>query len=338
MANGPSAPGVPPPDGNAVAPAAVGIDVGGTKIGAGLVAADATLLTRARRETPAEDGDAIMAEIVDLTRTLSRGHATVVGVPLGVGAAGMVDADGAVLYAPNLALRRRPVRQQLSDELGVAVIVANDANVAAWGEFRAGAAKDVDGSIVMLTLGTGVGGGLVVHNRLSLGTHGMGAEFGHIIVREGGEQCPCGNRGCLEAYASGTAIGHEAQRRRDTGNVPRSSALYDMEVCTGKSVTLAARAGDEAAIDVLASCGFWLGVGIASLVNAFDPAVVVIGGGAMQAGELLLGPARLASRERVLGHADREDVPIIPALLGDDAGVIGAALLALDQSPVQPVM
>lgn len=337
MVDGRAARGAPPPNGDTVAPAAVGIDLGGTKIGAGLVAADGTLLTRARRETPAEDGDAIMAEIVDLARALSRGDGPG-GVPLGVGAAGMVNADGAVVYAPNLALRRRAVRQQLSDELGVPVIVANDANVAAWGEFRAGAARDVDGSIVMLTLGTGVGGGLVVHDRLSLGTHGMGAEFGHIIVREGGAQCPCGNRGCLEAYASGTAIGRDAQQRRDAGKVPRSSALYDTQVCTGKSVTIAARAGDEVAIDVLASGGFWLGVGIASLVNAFDPAVVVIGGGAMQAGELLLGPARLASRERVLGHADREEVPIIPALLGDDAGVIGAALLALDESPAERVM
>ena len=325
---------------------AVGVDVGGTKIAAGLVASDGTLISRARRDSPSDDADAIVAEIADIARELC-GHQSLTGVPLGaglplgaqlplgVGAAGMVDRDGTVVYAPNLAWSQRPVRRELAEQLGVPVTVANDACVAAWGEFRAGAARDVDGSIVMLTLGTGVGGGLVVNNALAMGTHGMGAEFGHMIVAEGGRQCPCGNRGCLEAYASGTAIGRMAQERVDAGEAPTGSVLYTLDEITGKTVTLAAHAGDEAANEVLATCGFWLGVGIASLVNALDPAVVVIGGGAMQAGERLLAPAREASHPRVLGELNRDPVPIIRAILGDDAGVIGAGLLALSDVPTQ---
>lgn len=313
---------------------AVGIDVGGTKIAAGLVAADGTLLSRERRDSPAQDSDAIVEAIAALARELCA-EQDIAQAPVGVGAAGVVDTDGTVVYAPNLAWSGRPLRADLEARLGVPVAVVNDGIVAAWGEFRAGAARDVEGSIVMLTLGTGVGGGLVVDDRLSLGTHGMGAEFGHIIVCEGGLPCPCGNHGCLEAYASGTAIGTLARRRLEAGDVPGTSALHELDELTGKSVTIAAHGGDEAARSVVSTAGFWLGVGIASLVNALDPALVVIGGGAMQAGSLLLEPAREAAAQRLLGRHHRDLVPVVRATLGDDAGVIGAGLLALERAPIQ---
>lgn len=306
---------------------AVGVDIGGTKIAAGLVADDGTLVSRDRADTPAHSADAVVQIVGDLAvRLASEQH--LASLPVGIGAAGLVDSKGTVLYAPNLALSGCPVRERISDRLGVPVVVANDGIVAAWGEFRAGASRAVDGTVVMLTLGTGVGGGLVVDDRLVLGGNGLGAEFGHIIVEEGGRLCPCGNRGCLEAYASGTAIGKMAEERLQKGDVPAGSMLAQLPALTGKSVTVAAHQGDAVARDVLSTCGFWLGVGIASLVNALDPSMVVIGGGAMQAGSLLLEPARAASGERVLGRGRRPAVPIVKATLGDDAGVIGAGLLA----------
>lgn len=183
--------------------------------------------------------------------------------------------------------------------------------------------------MVMLTLGTGVGGGLVIGGRLVRGASGLGAELGHMVVCEGGPPCPCGNRGCLEALASGTAIGRSARAALDAGRLDGSS-LRDVPDLDGKAVTLAAQAGDAAAREILAEAGRWLGVGIASLINALDPEVVVVGGGAMQAGELLLGPARRSAAERVVGLQHRPTPPIVPATLGDDAGLIGAALLAAE--------
>ena len=310
---------------------AVGVDVGGTKIAAGLVAGDGSLVARDRLETPADDADAVLEAIAEVAARLCRDN----GMPqlaLGVGAAGLVDTDGVVLYAPNVAWRDEPLRERLVGRLDVPVLVANDGSVAAWGEFRVGAGSDVPGSSLMLTLGTGVGGGLIMEDRLLLGNWGVGGEVGHIIIREGGNQCPCGNRGCLEAYASGTAIGRTARRRLEAGEVPEDSLLHELDELTGKSVTLTAHEGDAAAVEVLAECGFWLGVGVASLVNALDPAVVIVGGGAMQAGELLLEPARISCAERIIGADVRRPVPIVRATLGDDAGVIGAGLLALDNA------
>ena len=308
---------------------AVGVDVGGTKIAAGLVAEDGTLLSRARADTPRDSAEAIVDVVVGLAAQLAA-EQRVGNLPLGVGAAGLVDAEGTVRYAPNLPLQDHPFGATLAERLQMPVVVGNDGNVAAWGEFRAGAARDVAGSVAMLTIGTGVGGGLVVDDRLALGGNGLGGEFGHIVVCEGGRPCPCGNLGCLEAYASGTAIGKVAQERLADGQIPADSLLVDLPEVTGKSVTVAAHRGDEAARDVVGTCGFWLGVGIASLANALDPTMVVIGGGAMQAGSLLLDPARASCRERVVGSSERAEIPIVRATLGDDAGVIGAGLLALD--------
>lgn len=311
---------------------AVGVDIGGTKIAAGLVASDGLVLTRARRDTP-RDADAIAPLVGDLVVEL---RATVPGTPpstaVGVGAAGIIDPDGTVRYAPNIAWADYPLGAELRRLLGQAsVTVDNDANVAAWGEYRAGAGRDARSDMLMLTIGTGVGGGVVVGDRLLRGAHGFGAELGHVIVDEGGPPCPCGNRGCLEAVASGSAIGRAAREHldaQDPSGVPTMGGAAAATV-TGKAVTHAAQDGDERAVAIFEGVGFWLGVGIASLVNALDPEVVVVGGGAMEAGDLLLAPARESFAQRVIGRGHRVLPPVRPATLADDAGVVGAALLAL---------
>ena len=322
----------PEPGRGATIPLACGVDIGGTKVAAGLVAADGSVLARARRSTPSRDAEAVSQVVAEVVGELSASAGGLHGLPVGIGAAGMVDLDGVVRYAPNIAWADYPLRADLAERLGVPVVVENDANVAAWGEYRAGAGRDARETLVMLTIGTGVGGGLVLGDRLMRGTNGLGAELGHVIVHEGGAPCPCGNLGCLEALASGTAIGRTAAEAVASGVVPEDSLLHQLEELTGKSVTVAARAGDAAAVGVLARVGFWLGVGLASLTNAFDPEVIVVGGGAMEAGELLLGPARESFVQRVIGRRYRTLPPVRPAALGDDAGIVGAALLAVERA------
>lgn len=307
---------------------AVGIDVGATKLAAGLVGGDGTVISRLRRDTPSADPAAISRLVVDVVDELTRDQG-LSGLPVGLGAAGMVDRDGAVRYAPNIAWADYPLRAELEGLLAVPVAVDNDANVAAWAEYCCGAGRDASSSMLMLTLGTGVGGGLVHGGELVRGANGLAGEVGHIIVSEGGPLCGCGNHGCLEALASGTAIGRRAQERLDAGTLPADSALSGREELSGKTVTVAAHAGDDVAGQILAEAGFWLGVGLASLVNACDPQVVVIGGGAMQAGELLLAPARESFGARVLGRAHRRLPEIVRAELADDGGLVGAGLLAL---------
>lgn len=303
---------------------AVGVDIGGTKLLAGLVGPDGVVLARRRLQTPPEGGAAVGAAVVEVVRALWQ-EAGSGPLPVGVGAAGLVDLGGTVRYSPNIpGWDGTPLRAQLTVALGVDVHVDNDANAAAWGEFRAGAGRHVEGSLLMLTLGTGIGGGLVQGGALLRGSEGLAAEFGHMIVQEGGPPCGCGNHGCLEALASGRAIARVAREGLGRGE---ASALTGIVAPSGKDVTRAAEDGDAFARRVLDECGFWLGVGIASLVNALDPALVVVGGGAMQAGELLLAPARAAYAARVLGDAQRTVPLVVPATLGDDAGMVGAALL-----------
>ena len=312
---------------------AVGVDVGGTKLAAGLVDAEGTVTLRARRDTPARDAVAIAPLIAELASDLCAQAGVAGTVPIGVGAAGVIDRAGVVRYSPNIDWAPGyPLRDDIVRHAATTVVVDNDANAAAWGEYRAGAGRAAAANMVLLTVGTGVGGGLVLGNRLVRGGHGLGAEFGHVIVLEGGPRCPCGNRGCLEALASGTAIARMAREQRQAGQVPDGSALADrpLEELTGKVVTRAAEGGDAVAADLLDRAGFWLGVGIATLVNALDPEMVVVGGGAMEAGERLLEPARAAFADRLIGRAHRPLPPVSKATLADDAGLVGAALLVLE--------
>lgn len=304
--------------------AAIGVDIGGTKIAAGVVDAHGRVRDRRRRPTPGSGGAELVAAVAETVDGLAPS-----GTPVGVGFPGFIDLTGTVRSAPNLpAVVGEPLQSRLDARWGVTVTVVNDADAAAWGELARGAGRGLD-ELAMLTIGTGVGGGLIIAGQPVRGAHGAAGELGHIIIDEGGPPCGCGNRGCLEAHASGIAIARKARERVAAGAVDPASPLATAAELRGDVVTGAAADGDADAIAVVADAGFWLGVGIASLANALDPPIVVVGGGAADgAGETLLAPARRACAERLLGTPAREPPPVRAGALGPEAGLIGAGLLA----------
>ncbi len=305
-----------------------GIDVGGTKIAAAVVTSDGTVLEQARVVSPAADALAIEDAITGLVAELGSRH-ELVGV--GVGAAGYVDSGRAVVMsAPNLALRDLDLRSDLERRTGLPVVIENDANAAAWGEFAFGAGRDAD-DLLLVTVGTGVGGGIVVAGELYRGAFGMAAEIGHVRVVPGGVLCGCGNRGCLEQYGSGRALVRMTHEQARTD--PRAASMIERaggrpERITGQMITAAAADGDPFAVARLAELGRWLGEGIASIAAVLDPGLVVVGGGVGDAGELLLQPVREAFVSEVIGSGHRALPEVRRAELGNDAGVIGAADLA----------
>ncbi|MFP4311219.1 MAG: ROK family protein [Nitriliruptoraceae bacterium] len=305
---------------------AIGIDIGGTQLRAAVVSPEGRIVDRERRPTPAEDPASLLDTLVAVLEDVGDRHGA--GLPAGIGIAGLVTADGTVRYGPNIGVRDLPLADRLRERTGAEVVVANDASLAALGEQRAGAAQ-AHQDLVLVTLGTGVGGGVVVSGRLVTGARGFAGELGHIVVAEGGRPCPCGNRGCVEAYASGSAIGALARDRLvDPTTV---SSLRELEQVSGPDVTAAARAGDAVAIDVLTEAGTWLGVALGSIVNVLDPEVILLGGGAAAAASPWVLPAATDSMARhLVGSHWREPPPVRLAQLGDDAGVVGAAMLALD--------
>jgi glucokinase len=252
---------------------------------------------------------------------------------IGVGAAGMVDAASGVLrYAPNLPWRELPLGDRLRAATGLACIVDNDGNAAAWGEYRFGAGRGST-DMLLVTVGTGLGGGIVTGGRLFHGAHGFAGEIGHVVVEPGGPLCGCGNRGCWEQVAAGRAIdrlGREAARDHPDALFVELSG-GDPNAVSGPYVTEAATKGDDIAREILAEVGGRLGQGIAGLANVLDPDIVVVGGGAIAAGDLLLEPARRAFLEAVEAPGHRPDVPIVAGKLGNAAGGIGAASLALEE-------
>jgi glucokinase len=235
------------------------------------------------------------------------------------------------LSAANLeAIEGIPLKDEMGDRTGLPVTVENDANAAAWGEFRFGVGKDVD-DLVFVTLGTGVGGGIISHGVLLRGARGMGGELGHITVQPAGPRCGCGNRGCLEALASGTAIERRAREVADERPHSALRRLATERAPLGGDVVDLARKGDEAAIEVLRETGTWLGIGLATYINIFDPEVIAIGGGVSQAGDLVSEPARRELQLR--SHSPSRDlVEIRAATLGSEAGMVGAAALARDEN------
>jgi len=307
----------------------VGVDVGGTKIAGGVVDDHGKILATARRESPATKRDAIEQAIQDIVIELRQSYDI---EAVGIGAAGFVDVRRAnVLFAPNLAWRDEPIKSDLERRTGLPVVVENDANAAAWGEFTFGAGEDVADSL-LVTVGTGVGGGIVLNGELHRGAFGVAAEIGHIRVVPGGRLCGCGNRGCWEQYSSGTALVREAREQVAEGSLIAKGLLDradgKVESITGPLITEAARDGDEFAIEQLASLGQWLGEGIATLTAVLDPAVVVIGGGVSEAGALLLEPIRAHFRSSLTGRNYRPALEIRQAVLGNKAGMMGAADLA----------
>lgn len=308
---------------------AIGIDVGGTKINAFRVARDGTIVARMDARTPADDEELTLSTMVEL----ARGLLTPDVLAVGVGAAGMVDTStGVMRFAPNLAWRDLPLAARIRDALDLPCQVDNDANTAAYAEYRFGAGRGYR-HLLLVTVGTGIGGGIVSDGRLFRGSNGFAAEIGHIVVEPDGPVCGCGNRGCWEQIAAGRAIdrlGREEARRHE-GSMLLRLAGGDPERVTGRLVTEAARRGDGAARRVFSEAGRRLGQGIAGLVNVLDPQVVVVGGGAIVAGDLLLEPARAAFVDAVEGPGYRPLVPLVAAELGNDAGAVGAAALALEE-------
>ncbi|GAA1251542.1 ROK family glucokinase [Janibacter melonis] len=314
----------------------VGVDIGGTKVSGGLVDETGTIVGRTRRDTPHRSTapsvveDAIVSVVEELLAQTERDAVRAVGI----GAAGFVSADRSrVVFAPHLSWRDEPLRESLSRRVHLPITVDNDANAALWAEHRFGVAQDTSHA-VMITLGTGIGGALLVDGVLMRGRYGIAGEFGHMQVVPSGLRCECGNRGCWEQYSSGNALVREARglvgARSPVASDLLARADGDPANLTGPMITEAARAGDRTSVELLAEIGTWLGIGMANLAAAIDPEVFVVGGGVSAAQDLLLGPAREAFGRQLTGRGYRPQARIEVATLGPDAGLIGAAALASD--------
>jgi glucokinase len=308
---------------------AIGVDVGGTKIAAGVVTPEGEILNEVRYPTAASS-ERLLSSIARAIAEVKDGFDEVGGACLAVPGF-VLTAENKVIFAPNLhAIEGIPLKEEIGERTGLPVTVENDANAAAWGEFRFGAGSEVE-HLVFITLGTGVGGGVIMHGVLLRGAQGAGGELGHVTIQATGPRCNCGNRGCLEALASGTAI---QRRAREVANEKPDSALGRLATerkVLGEDVTELAQEGDEAAVSVLEEAGTWLGIGLAGFVNVFNPEVIAIGGGVAKASEFILPPAREEVRLRARSPS-RDLVEIKEATLGPESGVLGAAALARDPS------
>jgi len=315
---------------------AIGVDVGGTKCLAVLLGADGGLLAEERCAT-IPDGDGLVGAVAGLVERLAplappAPLAPGGDTPVGVGLPGLVDRSGTLRFAPHLpGLVDYPFQRLLGDRIGRRrnTFVDNDATCAAWAEHQQGAGRGA-GDLLLVTLGTGIGGGVVAGGRLRRGAHGFAGEIGHMVVDPQGPHCICGRRGCWECYASGSALGTMAREAALAGHSPRMVALAggDPEAVRGEHATRAASDGDDGALAVMARFAGWVGLGLANLAAVLDPERIVLAGGLIEAGDILLQPVREAFDALVEGGSHRPPVPIVPAELGERAGAIGAALLA----------
>jgi glucokinase len=305
-----------------------GIDVGGTKVLGVLVdpADPAMVVDEARVATP--DGAApVLDAMAGVVRELA-GRSPLPVASVGVGIAGLVDRSGVLRVGPNLpGLRDVQLGRELGDRLRLPIRVDNDATCAAWGEHLAGAARGVTDA-VCVTLGTGIGAGIVADDELVRGAHGFAGEAGHMVVDPDGPPCPCGQRGCWERFASGSGLGRLGREAAEAGRFPRAVELAgSAEAVQGEHVTHAAAEGDATALAVLADFAGWVALGLGNLVTLLDCSLAVIGGGVIEAGDVLIEAVRTAYPTRVMSAAERPDVRIVAAELGERAGAIGAALL-----------
>ena len=310
---------------------AIGVDIGGTKIAAGVVDDDGRIVAKTKRKSVGLSVDELDAAVVDACRELADAYP--VGA-IGLAAPGFIGADQAtVRFTPNLPWRDHPLRDRVLAGLGldVPVVVENDANAAGWAEFRFGVGRDVQ-DMLLLTVGTGLGGAVVSAGRLILGAWGVAAEVGHMRVVPDGQLCGCGQNGCWEQYASGSALVREARAVAAT-DPERAAAILsladgDPDRIKGPYVTKAAIAGDPLAIALLADVGRWVGEGSATVAALLDPEIVVVGGGVAAAGDLLLLPAREAFATHLSARGYRPEARIELAAMGNEAGIVGAADLA----------
>src|SRR3954470_1456197 len=309
----------------------VGVDLGGTKALAGAIDADLQVHHRVRREVHGLDQSSVVSAVVDAVNEVREASPIEVeGVGFGVPCL-MDQVNGSAMLALNLPIENIPLRDVMAERLGLPVFVDNDANVAALAEHRWGAAKGTNYSVT-LTIGTGIGGGMVLDGKLYRGSVGAGAELGHMVIDMDGPPCQgnCPNHGCLETMASGTALGREARAFAAANPESKLAQVQDAgRALDGQYVTEMAHDGDRDAIALVELIGRRLGVGLANYVNIFNPEVIVIGGGVLAAGDLLLAPAIDEMRRRALPFS-RDEVRVEPAHFGGDAGLIGAAALAFD--------
>jgi len=328
---------------------AFGVDIGGTKVLGVAIDKDDSVVAEARVATPhsaadpagqwnpsgpdeiesgAEVADAVARVVAELGRETGQ---AVSGMPVGVGAPGMLDRCGVLQFAPNLqGAAGADLQTLISDRLaGSLLVVENDANCAAMAEHRSGAARGADNAL-MVTLGTGIGGGLLSEGRVLVGAYGFAGEIGHMVVDPSGPPCPCGRRGCWERYASGGGLGRLAREAAYAGRLYEVVALAggDPELVRGEHVTHAALQGDVGALGVMDELGWWVALGLANLTAVLDPERIILGGGLVEAGEMLLAPTRLAFTDLVEGSKVRPEVEIVPAVLGERSGAVGAAMAA----------
>ena len=310
----------------------VGVDLGGTKCLGVVVDGDGTIVDELRVPTP-RGSDAIVDVLAGVATELRGRRPDVTGV--GVGVPGLVDGRGTLRFAPNLpGVVDLPLAGPLAEAVGLPVVVENDASCAGWGEREAGAGRGRD-HVLLVTLGTGIGGGIILGGSLFRGHNGFAGEIGHMVVDPHGPPCVCGQRGCWERFASGSGLGRLAREAAVGGRADRIVALAggDPEDVKGEHVTAAAGEGDDEALAVMGEFGWWVALGLANLANAFDPELFVLGGGLVEAGEVLLAPVRRSFAELLDGADHRPDIGIVAAELGEHAGAIGAGLLARRATP-----
>lgn len=314
------------------------IDLGGTKIIAAAVLSTGEIISRKYSLTLADEGprpviNRLSSAVAETMAQARLKTSDIAGI--GIAAAGIIDTkEGIVTTSPNLSgWRDVPLRDIIAERLGLTTYLINDASAAALGEHRFGAGRGVD-NLIYLTVSTGIGGGIIIDGELYLGADGCAGEIGHMIIETHGPQCNCGKFGCLEALASGSAMTRESVRRLNQGEKSSIIELVDgrLEGITAETVSLAARKGDSLACDIVARAATYLGIGLANLVNIFNPELIVIGGGVSKMGNMLLAPARKAIRE-IAFKLPARTARIVRARLGSNAGIIGAAVYVFEQQP-----
>lgn len=306
----------------------IGVDIGGTKIAAGVVDEEGAILDTHLVPTP-PTAEGIVDAICAAVSGAGKGHEI---EAVGIGAAGYVDDKRAtVLFAPNIDWRHEPLKDKVEQRVGMQVVVENDANAAAWGEYKFGAGQGHE-DVICITLGTGLGGGIIIGNKLRRGRFGVAAEFGHIRVVPDGLLCGCGSQGCWEQYASGRALVRYAKQRANA-TPENAEILLRLGDGTpggieGKHISAAAREGDPVAVDSFRELARWAGAGLADLASLFDPSAFIVGGGVSDEGELVLDPIRKSFRRWLIGGAWRPHAQVLAAQLGGKAELVGAADLA----------